>query len=60
MKTLHYLLIVVAIGSFFALALGSTLSDKEPALPRAFVDGVGPDWKQLGEKDFVNVKWRWS
>jgi len=28
---------------------------QEAALPKAFVDGNGPDWKALGEADFVNV-----
>src|ERR1044071_874755 len=27
----------------------------EPPLPKAFIDGSGPDWKALGEADFVNV-----
>ncbi len=28
---------------------------KPPTAPKAFVDGNGPGWKALGEKDFVNV-----
>jgi Domain of Unknown Function (DUF1080) len=36
-----------------------------PALPRAFIDGTGPGWRTLGEKDFVNVNgrpdtWSWK
>lgn len=38
---------------------------EEPPLPRAFIDGSGPDWTALGEDDFVNVNcdpdtWTWS
>jgi hypothetical protein len=34
-------------------------------LPKAFVDGTGPDWRSLDEKDFVNVNggpdtWKWK
>jgi hypothetical protein len=34
-------------------------------LPKAFVDGTGPGWESLGEKDFVNVNgrpdtWTWK
>lgn len=36
-----------------------------PSLPRAYVDGTGPGWRSLGEKDFVNVNclpetWTWK
>jgi Domain of Unknown Function (DUF1080) len=38
---------------------------KKPALPKAFIDGGGPDWKELGAADFVNVNcdkdtWAWK
>jgi len=42
------------------------LSADEPAsLPKAFIDGTGPGWTELGEKDFVNVNcdkdtWNWE
>lgn len=37
---------------------------QEPA-PRAYLDGTGPGWRELGEKDFVNVNtdpetWSWK
>ncbi len=41
-------------------------ADDEPAPPpRAFIDGTGPDWRTLGEADFVNVNcdpdtWTWN
>jgi len=36
-----------------------------PALPKAFIDGVGPGWKELAKDDFVNVNcapdtWSWK
>jgi hypothetical protein len=38
------------------LFIGSPAPGQEtPALPKAFIDGNGPDWKSLGETDFVNV-----
>lgn len=40
-------------------------ADAPQAPPRAFLDGTGPGWKALGEKDFVNVNcdpetWTWK
>jgi 3-keto-disaccharide hydrolase len=51
----------------FALLVSSrahTFAD-ETALPKAFVDGTGPDWIALGETNFVNVNcdadtWSWT
>jgi hypothetical protein len=39
--------------------------DKGPAPPGAVIDGTGPGWRALGEKDFVNVNcdpdtWTWK
>jgi hypothetical protein len=39
--------------------------DDSSALPKAFVDGTGPGWAELGESDFVNVNcnddtWTWK
>jgi hypothetical protein len=31
------------------------LAEEAAPLPKAFIDGNGPDWKTLGEQDFVNV-----
>lgn len=38
---------------------------ESPALPKAFVDGSGPGWKELTKDDFVNVNcapdtWSWK
>jgi hypothetical protein len=41
----------------FAFLVCSSLSARaeEPVLPKATIDGVGPDWKELGEADFAHV-----
>jgi hypothetical protein len=58
----HRLSVAVAAGIFcfapFAVA------EKPPAFPRAFIDGTGEGWRELGEDDFVNVNcapstWKW-
>lgn len=41
------------------------LADEPAAPPKAFIDGVGPGWVELGEADFVNVNcdpetWTWT
>jgi hypothetical protein len=54
--------------SFACLALSSAplaIQAEEPQLPKAFIDGSGPDWKALGEADFANVNcdpetWTWK
>jgi hypothetical protein len=48
-----------------ALAQPAVPADKPAKTPRAFIDGTGPGWKQLGEDDFVNVNcakdtWVWK
>jgi hypothetical protein len=43
-------LMAVVVGP---LALGQ--SDQSAALPRAYLDGTGPGWKDLGEDDFTAV-----
>ncbi|MBI3463805.1 MAG: DUF1080 domain-containing protein [Planctomycetes bacterium] len=68
-STLHpRVLIPFALGCFVVASLA--LSDdkpgeKQPPLPKAFIDGSGPGWKSLGEEDFVNVNcdpdtWAWK
>ncbi len=49
----------------FSATQGGWCGEKTKAVPKAFVDGVGPGWKTLGEKDFVNVNcdeetWSWT
>jgi Domain of Unknown Function (DUF1080) len=56
------------VGLVFALATTAVPADKpadKPATPRAFIDGTGYGWKQLGGDDFVNVNcdkdtWTWK
>lgn len=56
------------IAGVLGVALMSSVAfcaEKPAKLPKAFVDGNGPGWKALGEKDFVNVNcnedtWTWK
>jgi hypothetical protein len=59
--------LVAAIGCVVFLAAGveNAAGEKPKALPRAVIDGTGPGWRPLGEKDFVNVNcdpetWNWK
>ncbi|HEV7225194.1 MAG TPA: DUF1080 domain-containing protein [Pirellulales bacterium] len=50
------------LASLFAPALHA---DEPASPPRAFIDGTGPGWRELGEADFVNVNcdpdtWNWQ
>ena len=63
MKTRAAFLIVL-LGSF-ALSMRFASTEERAPLPRAFIDGTGPDWKDLGEADFENVNlepdtWTWK
>lgn len=42
-------------GLLLALAATLAVAEEPTDLPRAFVDGTGPGWKELGEDDFVGV-----
>jgi len=47
------------------LALFTQIHAEEPALPRAFLDGIGPGWRDLTEDDFEHVNcdpdtWSWK
>lgn len=58
-------LIALLLAVVIPLSLNADKGDDKPALRKAFVDGSGPDWKELGEKDFVNVNcdkdtWAWK
>lgn len=49
----------------FALVIVSVLRAEEAASPKATIDGTGPGWRELGEKDFTNVNcdpdtWTWK
>ncbi len=46
--------------------MGATaVAAETPGRPKAFIDGTGPGWRALGEKDFTNVNcapdtWTWK
>lgn len=49
----------------FVLALASLQAEDQAPLPKACIDGTGPGWKELVEKDFVRVNcdpetWTWK
>jgi hypothetical protein len=60
------LTVAVCIVVFLGPSHGTTAHAGEPAsLPKAWIDGTGPDWRQLGEQDFANVNcnpdtWTWK
>lgn len=46
-------------------ALAAAPEPAEGSLPKAFLDGIGPDWRSLGGSDFTNVNchadtWTWT
>jgi hypothetical protein len=54
---------VAAAGLFGACLIAA--DEKKSDLPKAVIDGTGPGWQELGEKDFVNVNcdadtWTWK
>ncbi|MCI0331831.1 MAG: DUF1080 domain-containing protein [Planctomycetes bacterium] len=57
---------LMAIALYFPLFADTGARADEPgSVPRAFVDSSGPDWRALGEADFVNVNchpdtWTWQ
>jgi hypothetical protein len=55
----------IIIGLIFAFQSVGLLANDAEVLPKAFVDGTGPGWIALGEKDFVKVNsaddtWSWK
>ncbi len=57
--------IIVAAGLVIGLGLAAAQESTQPQLPKACIDGMGPDWRDLGEKDFTNVNcdpntWTWK
>ena len=50
---------------FLLLFSGLAGAGDSEALPKAFIDGAGPDWEILGEDDFTNINcdpgtWEWK
>lgn len=54
-KPLSQFVAVLLFGTVLTFGPGFALRAEEPAAKRAFIDGVGPGWVALGEKDFVKV-----
>lgn len=56
---------LLALSLCSLIAFTAATRAEEPALPRAFLDGTGPGWKDLTEADFENVNcdpdtWSWK
>lgn len=56
---------LLAISLCSLIPFAAATRAEEPALPRAFLDGTGPGWKDLTEADFENVNcdpdtWTWK
>ena len=48
-----------------SVSASAVLAQETAAPPKAFIDGQGPGWRDLGEKDFINVNcaadtWTWK
>ena len=52
---MRYLLAPLALLALATLASPTLAQQNEPPVTKAFIDGNGPGWVALGEKDFVNV-----
>jgi hypothetical protein len=64
MKTHKKHRVAVAV-LLLCLAAGLAQAQDPDAAPKAFIDGTGPGWQPLAEKDFVNVNcekdtWTWK
>jgi len=65
---IHFVRTLLGRGLGAAVAMLVTvlaLGQNSPATTKAFIDGTGPGWRALGEKDFVNVNcasntWSWK
>lgn len=64
MKGIGYLVLTALIASA-ALVPATSQEKGTSALPKAWIDGTGHGWQQLGADDFVNVNcdsetWKWT
>jgi hypothetical protein len=53
MRTARFVLLIIGL-TCFAVAVAES-ADRPGEQPKAFINGTGPDWKQLTLDDFVNV-----
>jgi hypothetical protein len=63
--TILYRASAAAVVGVLVLSLASARAEEASGLPKACIDGTGPGWRALGEKDFVNVNldpdtWTWK
>jgi hypothetical protein len=54
MKLTRFAMLIVSL-MFLAVSAAVPADQPEAELPKAFIDGTGPGWKQLSIEDFVNV-----
>jgi hypothetical protein len=57
--------LILGISGGLALVAALALADEPAAAPRAFIDGTGPGWRELGQDDFARVNldpdtWTWK
>src|SRR4051812_4839427 len=57
--------LATVVALVFILNPGTLPAEKPMSVPRAFIDGTGPGWRQLGAEDLVNVNcapdtWTWK
>ncbi len=55
----------MCVAASFCFVAAHVSADDSPAPPKAFVDGTGLGWKELGEQDFTHVNcdpetWTWK
>jgi len=65
MKTPRLVRIILGISGGLALVAVLAVADEPAAAPRAFIDGTGPGWRELGPDDFARVNldadtWTWK
>ncbi len=58
-------LVLAAFGTFAAMAGHAALAQESAESPKAWIDGNGHGWQELGEKDFTTVNgdpdtWTWQ
>jgi hypothetical protein len=56
---------ILGISGGLALVAVLAVADEPAAVPRAFIDGTGPGWRELGPDDFTRVNldpdtWTWK
>jgi hypothetical protein len=65
MKIVKPLRTAAGLASFIVAVMAVARATEPANLPKAFIDGSGPGWRELGEPDFVNVNcdpstWTWK